>query len=223
MTNHIVQMVCQRTLCRTETQNVALTQTATPHRMSRVRCTRSAITATPATHSTRQRATHDTRANELENTQENTARADEPYSRSQHAKVDDTMYHVKEDFLGALGLCRDLRLRPDHPSVATVRLRDTPAHRIKKNLREKAADVLAVFVTSANWWTERFWCSLAMTFSSGESWSQDSERCRLLVAVRDKEPEDRVAEDNGSTRHVCSSDVRFRCFIWLFRLCRFQG
>ena len=44
----------------------------------------------------------------------------------------------------------------------------------------------------------------------------------FFVVVRDKEPEDRFAEDNGSTRHVHCSDVRFHCFNWLFRLCRFQ-
>ena len=140
-------MVSQGTLHRTETQHVARTQPATQERMSRVCSTRSAITATPNTHSTRQRATRNAHANALENIREHIARANESYSGSQHAKHDDTVHHVKGDFLGAPGLCRDLRLRPDHLTVVTVRLSDAPAHRTKKTLRESAADVLAVVVT----------------------------------------------------------------------------
>ena len=152
MTDDILQMVSQRTLCRTENQQRAETQTATPERMSRVRCTRSAITATPATHSTRQRATRNAHANALENTREHkntrehTARPNKPYSCSQHGKHDDTVHHVKGDFLGALRLCWDLRLRPDHPTVVTVRLRVRQCTGLEKTYQE-FADVLAVFVT----------------------------------------------------------------------------
>ena len=120
---------------------VSETQTATPERMSRVRCTRSAITATPATHSTRQRATRNAHANALENTREHkntrehTARPNKPNSCSQHAKHDDTVHHVKGDFLGALRLCWDLRLRPDHPTVVTVRLRVRQCTGLKKLIK----------------------------------------------------------------------------------------
>ena len=98
MTDHIVQMVSQSTLCRTQKRKRAQTQTATPELMSRVRCPRSAITATHPTHSTRQRATRNAHANALENTREHTARANEPHSGSQRAKHDDTVHHVKGDF-----------------------------------------------------------------------------------------------------------------------------
>ena len=62
-------------------------------------------------------------------------------------KIDDIMYHVKGDFFGAPGLWWDLRLRPDHLTVVTVRLKDAPAHLTEKSSLEYAADVLAFLVT----------------------------------------------------------------------------
>ena len=133
MTNYIVHVVSQRTLCCTETQtccsnthcNTWLHVVSEAHTKPHHGNTRHALSTTARnTRHTSQRTREHTRTHR-------------PSQRTilllrTRKKIDDIMYRVTGDFVGAPGLCWDQRLRPDHLTVVTVRLRDAPAHRPKK-------------------------------------------------------------------------------------------
>ena len=116
------------------------------------------------------------------------------------------MHHVKGDFLGALGVCWDLRLRPDHPTVVTVRLRVRQCTGLKKNL-SRICRRLGRFRHMSELVDRVFLVFARDDFFEVAHHGPKTPNDLFFVVVRDKEPEDMVAENNGSLRKWWSDAV----------------